>query len=107
MKELETETELEEILKQDAVILQFGSASCAPCIAIKQRIDAWTAEHSQVISCYIPVEKWLSLSAKMNVFSAPTVIALIQGKVVEQQSGYFSLDRILDRMERILSLMEE
>lgn len=42
----------------------------------------------------------------MGIFSAPTVIAYIDGRLVARESGYFSLDTVLERVERYLDLRD-
>jgi thioredoxin 1 len=45
------------------------------------------------------------LSAQMGVFTVPTVRFYMDGKLAVDESGYFSLDRMLDRMERYLKIL--
>ena len=108
MKQLENREELELLLSQESpVILQFGSDTCGPCHAIRQRIDRWNREHSQVQTLYIPIEKYRALAAQWEIYSVPSLIVMIEGKVTVRQSGVFSLDQILDQTERLLKLREE
>ena len=107
MKQLENEMELDELLSHCcAVILQFGSDTCGPCHAIRNRIDSWNSDHPRVQTRYIPIETQKALAAKWDIFSVPSVIVLIEGKVTLRQSGVFSLDQILSQTERILGLLE-
>ena len=108
MKELENEMELDELCQNSpAVILQFGSETCGPCHAIRNRIDLWNTQHPRVQTRYIPIETQKALAAKWDIFSVPSVIVVIEGKVTVRQSGVFSLDQILSQTERILGLLEE
>ena len=47
------------------------------------------------------------LSAQMGVFTVPTVRFYMDGKLAVDWSGYFSLDRMLDRMERYLKILSD
>ena len=86
MKEL-TEN-LDELAKSTPVlILQFGEDICGPCHSIRSKLD-----------------KWLETS-QMGIFSAPTVIVYVEGQVAAKESGYFSLDAFLERIERYLDLL--
>ena len=53
---------------------------------------------------YISRDWFLELTAQNNIFSVPTVIFYRQGKEQFRQSGYFSLDHILEKAETILQM---
>ena len=53
---------------------------------------------------YIDISSHLELCAQMGIFSAPTVIIYMDGKVMARESGYFSLDAMLARVERYLEM---
>jgi len=87
------------------VILQFGSESCAPCYAIKDRIDRWNEEHPKVSARYISLEERPEAAAEYSIFSVPAVLVFADGKLTVRESGVFSLDEILKRTERYMELM--
>ena len=43
----------------------------------------------------------------MGVFTVPTVRFYMDGKLAVDESGYFSLDRMLDRVERYLKMLSD
>ena len=86
------------------LILQFGDESCAPCHAIRHKLDAWLANHPDVAARYIDIQTHLALCSQMGIMSAPTVIVYMDGKVVAREAGYFSLDDMLARVERYLEM---
>ena len=43
----------------------------------------------------------------MGVFTVPTVRFYMDGKLAVDESGYFSLDRMLDRAERYLKMLSD
>ncbi len=90
----------------DIVLFQFGTETCMPCGAIKQRIDEWNKEYPQVQSRYVPLDEFPELGAEYGIFSAPTILVFVQGKVTIRESGCFSLDEILQRTERYIQLLE-
>ncbi len=95
------------VLAQQApvLILQFGSVSCAPCTAIRQRIELWMYDHPMVIYRYISIDDNPEIAAEYGIFSVPAVAVFIEGKTAIKESGYFSLDDVLSRTERYLSLL--
>lgn len=88
------------------VILQFGTATCTPCAAIKLKLDKWSLKHPEVFMRYIPVEGFPELAAQHDIFSSPTVCLYVEGKNLIKESGYFSLEDFLNRTERYISLLE-
>lgn len=85
--------------------LQFGDETCAPCHALRARLSQWLETHPDVTARYIPVSEYTEEAAQMGVFTVPTVRFYIDGKLAADESGYFSLDRMLDRVERYLQIM--
>ncbi len=97
---------LESLIQQSKVlILQFGTSTCTPCVAIKQKIDNWSKDHINVTCKYISIEEFPEIAAKQDVFSAPTILVFVEGKMTIRETGYFSLDEIFQRTERYLRLL--
>ena len=94
------------IAESPVLLVQFGAETCAPCHAIRQRIDRWTARHPAADSLYISVPDFPALAAGAEVFSVPTVLVYVAGKCTLRQSGYFSLDALLQDAERYLALLD-
>lgn len=82
------------------VIVQFGSESCAPCKALQNRIKAWNQSHPDVCHVYVSVAELPELCAQMGIFTVPAIFVYVDGKLTLQQSGYFSLDQMLDQIEK-------
>ena len=87
-------------------IVQFGSYTCAPCSAIKQRIDSWIEDHPAIMSLYVPIEEFPQIAASEGIFSVPTILVYINGQMTIRESGYFSLDNIFDKIERYIEIIE-
>ena len=45
------------------------------------------------------------LAAQNDVLSFPTVVVYVEGQVAIRESGYFSLDEIFGKLERLIELM--
>ncbi len=41
----------------------------------------------------------------MGVFTVPTIFVYVDGKLTIQQSGYFSLNQVLDQIEKYEQLL--
>ncbi len=92
---------------QPVVLLQIGSARCAPCAAIRHRIDAWGQAQTGVAGYYVPIEDFPALAAQLGVLTVPTILVYAQGKLTIRESGCFSLDDLLCRVERYRDLCIE
>ena len=93
------------IQENQILILQFGSDSCAPCKALQNRIKVWNQENPSVCHAYVRVNEFPELCAQMGVFTVPTIFVYVEGKLTLQQSGYFSLDQMLDQIEKYEHLL--
>ena len=87
------------------VIVQFGSASCAPCAALKIKLDAFSAAHPEVSALYVPVEAFPEVSAQNSVFTVPTILLFAEGRESIRVSGYFGLEAFLAKVEQYIEMM--
>ena len=94
----------ELIAASPTLILQFGSEDCNPCHAIRHRLEKWLEERPEVVARYVDITTHLEECAQMGIFSAPTVMMFMDGQMIARESGYFSLDEMLHRMERSLNM---
>lgn len=53
----------------------------------------------------MPIEDHPEEAARAAVFTVPTVLVYVEGKLSIRASGYFSLDAILAKVERFIDLM--
>lgn len=106
MKPLSPDEELNDLISSSpCCLLQFGDETCGPCHAIRSRLSQWLESHPDVTTRYISVSEYTEEAAQMGVFTVPTVRVYIEGKLAADESGYFSLDRMLDRVDRYLQMM--
>ena len=108
MKELDQIENVNDLISDSkCCLLQFGDEICGPCHAIRNRLDRWLEGHQECAARYIPISKFQKLSAQMGVFTVPTVRFYMNGRIAADESGYFSLDRMLDRVERYLKMLSD
>lgn len=105
VKEGETLQKLAETHR--ILVAQFGSASCTPCTAIKQKIEEWLHRHPDIGGVYLSIDKFPQEAAQAGVFSVPTILAYVEGKPTVRESGYFSLESIFRQLERYCTLLNE
>ncbi|MEE1227652.1 MAG: thioredoxin family protein [Lachnospiraceae bacterium] len=107
MEILRSGEEFNKMISEDQLVLvEFGSSTCNPCYAIRDRLDHWGAKNPQVKMIYVPAEQYLELAAQNEIMSAPSVVLYWRGREILKKSGlYFSLDMFLEKVERIISSM--
>ncbi len=104
-----------EILKQESgldsriqseniLIVQYGAQRCAPCHALEKKLTDYVTEVSAI---YIPTEDFPELAAQAGVFTVPTILVYVQGKLTIRESGYFSLQSILSKIDQYRTLLND
>lgn len=108
MKEMTHKDNPAMILAQSSLcVFLFGSKTCAPCAAIRKKIDEWITEYPQAVSYYIDVEAFPKFCAQSGVYSVPSVRIFMDGLCVIEKSGYFSLEEIFMNVRRFCDLKDQ
>ena len=104
MKIIETLSEYQMIKEQAKFSLfLFGSESCAPCKALKEKITIWSGTHPQVFTGYVSIDNNISLAAQENILGAPAILVFVEGKEAIRKIGYFSLEEVFTALDRYIS----
>ena len=93
------------IAESPLLLLQYGDDACGPCHAIRFRLDRWL-EGRNINARYVDIRKHLECCAQRNIFSVPTVAVYMDGRLMVQESGCFSLEKLLERAERYMEMRE-
>lgn len=108
MKQLKDPETLEALRREKPIlIVQFGADTCGPCRALRERLRRWEQTHPGVFCLYVSVPDFPALCAQMGVFTVPVISVYVQGRLTLQQSGCFSLDQMLQQVEKYRRLLEE
>ena len=107
MEMIENQEALHKLIRNRQIVLvQFGSERCTPCKALQNKIITWNQQHPFICHVYVPVDNQKELSAQMEVFTVPAILVYAEGRLTIRQSGYFSLEQILDQTERYERMLE-
>ncbi|MBP3884570.1 MAG: thioredoxin family protein [Olsenella sp.] len=105
MRDLVSDEDLERTIERAPfALVQFGSDGCAPCHAIRAKIDAWHPAHPEVDALYVDIDRYPRVSAQHGVLGVPTIFLYIDGRRHLEARGYFSLEELFAKTERYLSL---
>lgn len=108
MKKYDGKERLEDLIAASPVfLLEFGSQTCGPCGAIRDKLSSWCSAEAMADAVYIQVEEFPEIAAQAGVFSVPTIIAFVEGKAALQVSGYFSLEDFLAKVQRYVDVLQE
>ena len=88
MRELKTPAEVDAFLDENPVaILMFGATWCAPCKALKPKVEKIAEERSHVPLAYCDIEEHSQLVADLEIMSVPTVMAMVDGEGTQTVVG--------------------
>ena len=69
------------------VLLDFGASWCGPCRMLGPVIDEIAKENDNIIVGKVNVDEQPQLAAQFGIMSIPTIVAMKNGKVVNQTMG--------------------
>lgn len=106
-------TEITSQLAQDelnsntpALLLYFYNDSCAPCVALRPKVEAMiTEEFPEMSHSYINAAQFPELAASNGVFASPTIVVFFDGKESFRVSKYISIDELAGRISRYYDMI--
>ena len=105
--DLTTEDEVEDIMSDEggAVVLDFWSQTCGPCLAMADDFAhvAQQFEPGEVRFCKVDVTEYGNLAAPFKVRSVPTILFVNNGKIVDAVVGRMSAEQLGSKAEWLLN----
>ena len=94
------------IKSNDIVMVLFGASNCGPCKVLKYKLEDINKDNSRISYYYLDIVENQSLVAQNNIYAAPSLIVYCEGKETIRESGCFSLDLIMDKVDKYLALLD-
>lgn len=105
MKVVESLDQIESMVTKGAVFILFGGPDCGVCKVLRPQLDILVKEDfPEMESIYVDCEKSPETCAQYGVFSLPVVKVYIEGMLVFEVFGSFSLKQLADSLERPYSM---
>ncbi len=95
IKHIETKAELEELLKEGDVLLDFFATWCGPCKMLSPVLEELDQDGVPFQIVKVDTDEAIDLAMEYHVQSIPTLIFFSEGKVVNRTLGYQRKDQIL------------
>ena len=97
-----------ETIKQTAVFILFGGEHCGVCKSLRSQLEPLLIQHyPELPSVYIDCETSPEICAQHSVFSLPVVKAYIEGMLIIEENGAFSVKKMLQSIERPYNLWKD
>ncbi|MEM6293210.1 MAG: thioredoxin domain-containing protein [Myxococcota bacterium] len=105
-EDLRTEDEIESIMAEGggAVVLDFWSETCGPCMAMADDFAhvAGQFDSNEVRFCKVNVTEYGNLAAPFKIRSVPTILFVHDGKIVDAVVGKMSAEQLGSKAEWLL-----
>jgi len=89
-----------------ALLLYFYNDSCAPCVALRPKVESMITEHfPEMKHSYVNSAVFPELSASNGVFASPTIVVFFDGKETFRVSKYISIDELAGRVQRYYDMI--
>lgn len=85
--------DLEEVLKNNKVLVDFNATWCGPCRMLKPILEEFSKETALKV-CSCDVDKNEELAQKFGIMSIPCLILFENGVEVKRSVGFINLDEI-------------
>jgi thioredoxin 1 len=110
-EDLQTEDEVEAIMGEDgeAVVLDFWSPTCGPCMAMADDFQhvAEQFDPGEVRFCKINTETHGYLAAPFKIRSVPTILFIHNGRILDAIVGKMSAQALGEKAEWLLKKKEK
>ena len=108
--DLVEQEEVETIMSPEggAVVIDFWSPTCGPCMAMAKDFEAVAGQFDpdEVRFCKVNTGTHGNLAAPFRIMSVPTILFVLDGEIVDAVVGRMNAKRLGDRAEWLLKKKE-
>lgn len=108
MEVVKSDEKIEEYIKKSNIlIIMYTTFLCTACDSIKHKVIEYGKSRDGVDIIQVKVEQNPDIASQRGVLSAPTLQVYTYGKLAIQEGGYFSLDKIFERIDKYIKIMNK
>ncbi len=101
MKQITTQQQLNDLQANAPLLILFGAPPCSVCQSLKLKLNQLLPEQfPQLQSAYVDCQATPAISAQHGVFSLPVLKVYLEGQLVLEQAGVFSLQQFTQDLRR-------
>lgn len=99
-----SEAIINEIKKNDMLLLYFGTGACNVCVNLIPKLDILMKKYPKIKTLQVDSKKSVKISADYSVFTIPVMILFIEGKEVIREARHISMGEFDSKIARYYEL---
>jgi thioredoxin-like negative regulator of GroEL len=108
MQKITQQQDLDTLQSTGALLILFGAPPCSVCQSLKHKLnEILPQQFPKLKSAYVDCQATPEISAQHGVFSLPVLKVYMDGQLVLEQAGVFSLQQALLQLSRLYQLWDE
>jgi len=105
MKDITDINLLRNLSSQGALFILFGGPACGVCKSLRPQLNAMLEQYfDDMLGVYVDCEASPEICAQYSVFSLPVVKVFIDGLLITEEFGAFSVIQLKQKLERPYSM---
>lgn len=101
MEILDCESLGTKVAKEGITIVEFGAGWCKYCLQMRDEIDLFEEEHSEIKFIYVNVDDFESVANEYNVSFLPCLLFFKNGILVKAIHGYKKCEQLEEILKEI------
>lgn len=108
MQTMTDSEKLNRLKTNGALFILFGGESCAVCKSLKPKLESIILSRlPKMDTAYIDCELSPDICAQHSVFSLPVVKVYIEGMLIAEAARSFSIELLIEKIERSYAMWSE
>ena len=99
IKEVTTNEEFDEVVKEGRVLVDFYAVWCGPCKMLAPIVEKVAEEHPEIALVRVNVDEAPDLAARFGIASIPTLLYFNNGEAKNSLVGYVDEDTVKQFVE--------
>ncbi len=91
---LDKQEDFEELIKEGDVLVDFFATWCGPCQMLSPVLEDFSEHFERVKVIKVDIDQFEELARRHGIMSVPTMEVYKDGKLVQKEVGYRSMDDI-------------